>query len=119
MASLTLVEGTPNAEYHFCAGDAAKWSGIKRCGGAMHGGHYTAHNIHQTMLRDRITGHEASFRELAEFPPVIGLAVGKKAVAYSPDSGTISGEDVMEAYFRNDLGFTSKLFPFYLLLFHR
>ncbi|KAK3179724.1 hypothetical protein K4F52_008894 [Lecanicillium sp. MT-2017a] len=103
--NLTLVDGTPNAEYHFCAGDAAKWSGIKRCGGAMHGGHYAAHNIHQTILRDRVTGYQASFKEFTEFPPVIGLAVGKKAVAYSPDSGTISGEDVMQAYFRGDLGF--------------
>ncbi|EGX90281.1 pyridine nucleotide-disulfide oxidoreductase AMID-like, putative [Cordyceps militaris CM01] len=104
--NLTLVAGTPNAEYHFCAGDAARWSGIKRCGGAMHGGHYVAHNIHQTILRDRAPGgHEAKYSELTEFPAVIGLAVGKKAVASSPDSGTVSGEDVMQAYFRNDLGF--------------
>ncbi|OAA79906.1 Pyridine nucleotide-disulfide oxidoreductase, NAD-binding domain protein [Akanthomyces lecanii RCEF 1005] len=104
--NLTIVEGTPNADYHFCAGDAARWSGIKRCGGAMHGGHFVAHNIHQTILRDRVTGgHEAKFSELTQFPAVIGLAVGKKAVASSPDSGTVSGEDVMHAYFRDDLGF--------------
>lgn len=46
---------------------------------------------------------------------MIGLAVGKKAVAYGPDMGTVSGEDVMEAYFRNDLGFDSEC-PFLLLL---
>ncbi|KAJ3495516.1 hypothetical protein NLG97_g3340 [Lecanicillium saksenae] len=104
--NLTIVEGTPNDEYHFCAGDAAKWSGIKRCGGAMHGGHYVARNIHQTILRDRVPGgHEIKYSELTEFPAVIGLAVGKKAVASSPDTGTVSGEDVMQAYFRNDLGF--------------
>lgn len=108
---MSLVEGTPNNDYHFCAGDAAKWSGIKRCGGAMHGGHYVARNIHQTILRDRVPGgHEAKFSELVECPAVIGLAVGKKAVASSPDQGTISGEDVMAAYFRHDLGFTSESF---------
>lgn len=79
----------------------------------MHGGHYAAHNIHQTILRDRVTGYQASFKEFTEFPPVIGLAVGKKAVAYSPDSGTISGEDVMQAYFRGDLGFESKFLYFF------
>ncbi|OAQ95697.1 hypothetical protein LLEC1_01806 [Akanthomyces lecanii] len=104
--NLTIMEGTPNADYHFCAGDAARWSGIKRCGGAMHGGHYVAHNIHQTILRDRVAGgYEVKYRELTQFPAVIGLAVGKKAVASSPDSGTVSGKDVMQAYFRDDLGF--------------
>ncbi len=75
----------------------------------MHGGHYVAHNIHQTILRDRVPGgHEAKYSELTQFPAVIGLAVGKKAVASSPDNGTVSGEDVMQAYFRDDLGFDSK-----------
>lgn len=73
----------------------------------MHGGHYAAHNIHQSILESR-TGQKPVFKEFQEFPPVIGLAVGKKAVASSPDGGTVSGEDVMEAYFRDDLGFTSK-----------
>ncbi|KAJ2965774.1 hypothetical protein NQ176_g10456 [Zarea fungicola] len=104
--NLSIVEGTPNADYHFCAGDAARWSGIKRAGGAMHGGHYVARNIHQNILRDHVPGgHETAYGELHEFPSVIGLAVGKKAVASSPDSGTVSGEDVLQAYFRNDLGF--------------
>lgn len=73
----------------------------------MHGGHYTAHNIHQNILKDAVS-HEPKFQEFQEVPPMIGLAVGKKAVAYGPDIGTISGEDVMQAYFRDDLGFTSK-----------
>lgn len=42
-----------------------------------------------------------------EIPPMIGLAVGKKAVASGPE-GTVFGEDVMQSYFRDDLGFTSK-----------
>lgn len=74
----------------------------------MHGGHYVARNIHQNILRDHVPGgHETAYGELHEFPSVIGLAVGKKAVASSPDSGTVSGEDVLQAYFRNDLGFDS------------
>lgn len=39
---------------------------------------------------------------------MIGLAVGKKAVAYGPEVGTVSGEEVMQAYFRDDLGFGSE-----------
>ncbi|KAL6852203.1 hypothetical protein J3F83DRAFT_562399 [Trichoderma novae-zelandiae] len=96
--------GTPNAASHFCAGDVAKWSGIKRCGAAMHGGHYVAHNIHQSVLQQHDAQHQPRFQHLQEIPPMIGLAVGKKAVAYSPDGGLISGADVMQAYFRDDLG---------------
>lgn len=73
----------------------------------MHHGHYTAQNIHQHIISHR-TGEAPKYHELNHFPPVIGLAVGKKAVASSPDSGTISGEDVAQAYFRDDLGWTSK-----------
>ncbi|PTB61787.1 FAD/NAD(P)-binding domain-containing protein [Trichoderma citrinoviride] len=94
----------PNAASHFCAGDVAKWSGIKRCGAAMHGGHYIAHNIHQSVLRQQDAQHEPRFQHLQEIPPMIGLAVGKNAVAYSPDGGLISGPEVMQAYFRDDLG---------------
>ncbi|KAM6526235.1 hypothetical protein FSOLCH5_002363 [Fusarium solani] len=103
--NLQFEDGTPNNEFHFAAGDIAKWSGIKRCGGAMHHGHYTAQNIHQHIVSHR-TGEAPKYHELNHFPPVIGLAVGKKAVASSPDSGTISGEDVAQAYFRDDLGWT-------------
>lgn len=73
----------------------------------MHAGHYMAYNIHQTIMKN-IISHEPQFQELREAPPMIGLAVGKSAVASGPD-GTTSGPDVLKAYFRNDLGFTSKL----------
>jgi hypothetical protein len=57
--------------------------------------------------------HLPRFQELPEVvPPMIGLAVGKKAVAYGPEIGTVSGEDVMTAYFRDDLGFESE-FPIF------
>lgn len=104
--SLRFEPGTPNHERHFCAGDLARWSGIKRCGAAMHGGHYVAQNIHKSVLRDRV-GEEPSFAELQEVPPMIGLAVGSKGVASGPE-GTVAGEDVLQSYFGDDLGFTSK-----------
>ncbi|KAM5348570.1 hypothetical protein ACJ41O_008394 [Fusarium nematophilum] len=103
--NLMFEDGVPNSEYHFAAGDIAKWSGIKRCGGAMHQGHCAAMNIHQSIINHR-TGQAPKYHELNHFPAVIGLAVGKKAVAFSPDSGTISGEDVAHAYFRDDLGWS-------------
>ncbi|KAI9155343.1 Oxidoreductase OXR1 [Paramyrothecium foliicola] len=104
LPTLNFADGTPNASSHYCGGDAAKWSGIKRCGGAMHQGHYIAHNIYQSIMRDTLT-HEPTFKQITEVPPMIGLAVGKKAVAYGPEVGTTFGTDVMQTYFRDDLGF--------------
>jgi len=103
--NLTLVEGTPNASSHYCAGDACKWSGIKRCGAAMHGGHYSAYNIHQSVVESAVN-QKAVPKELQEVPPMIGLAVGKQAVASGPEQETIWGEDVLKLYFKHDLGFT-------------
>lgn len=109
--NLMFPEGTPNAECHFTIGDAIRWSGIKRCGGAMHMGFFAAHNIHELVLQ-KMNGAEPKFQELAEVPPMIGLAVGKKAVSYGPAQGVLSGEDVMKAFFGNDLGFDSKYLNF-------
>jgi hypothetical protein len=53
-------------------------------------------------------GKKPEFMELAEFPAVMGIAIGKQAVAYNPTGGVTSGEDVLQAYFRNDLGNTSE-----------
>ncbi|KAL7787099.1 FAD/NAD(P)-binding domain-containing protein [Trichoderma ceciliae] len=103
LSNMSFESSTPNAASHFCAGDVAKWSGIKRCGAAMHGGHYVAHNIHQSVLQ-QTADHQPKFLELQEIPPMIGLAVGRNAVAYGPDVGVITGPEVMEAYFRDDLG---------------
>lgn len=72
----------------------------------MHGGHLSAQNIHQTILQ-KLTGQEPKFQEIEVWPPCIGLAIGKKAVASGAD-GTTHGEDVMKSYFRDDLGWTSK-----------
>ncbi|KAH0353973.1 FAD/NAD(P)-binding domain-containing protein, partial [Aureobasidium melanogenum] len=101
-ASLRFNGNVPNADSHFAAGDIASWSGIKRCGGAMHMGHYCAINIHQDMLKHRY-GQTPVYKELSEFPNIMGLAVGKKAVIFDTTTGTASGEDLMASYFGNDL----------------
>ncbi|UNI13381.1 hypothetical protein JDV02_000130 [Purpureocillium takamizusanense] len=99
--NLMFPADTPNFEYHYCAGDAAKWSGIKRCGGAMHGGYCIAMNIHQKTLENSV-GHEPQYRELVYLAPMIAMAVGKSAVASNPDS-TRSGPEVLKKYFGTDL----------------
>ncbi|KAJ3479138.1 hypothetical protein NLG97_g8399 [Lecanicillium saksenae] len=98
---LMLPAEIPNAEFHYCAGDATKWSGIKRCGGAMRAGHLVAMNMHQHVLHS-LTGHVPKYAELSEIPPMIVLAVGKKAVASGPHE-TNAGEDVMKKFFSTDL----------------
>ena len=77
----------------------------------MHMGMLAAVNIHQ-LIKQTVSNSNPEFMKLDEIPPMIGLAVGKKAVGYWPGGGTTSGEDVMEAYFGKDLGFTSKLDTF-------
>ncbi|KAF7549179.1 hypothetical protein G7046_g8432 [Stylonectria norvegica] len=104
-SNLNFAAETPNSDFHFAAGDVTKWTGIKRCGAAMHHGHYVAMNLHQAITSQR-TGQAPQFKELNEVPAMIGLAVGKNAVAYSPDSGTVTGKDVADAYFRDDLGWS-------------
>lgn len=107
MISTSFIEGTPNATYHYAAGDIARWPGIKRCGAAMHQGLHTAVNIHQRILSAQ-TGSAPQLKELdSNVPAMMGLAVGKKAVSYSPQTGAKSGEDVLKMCFGDDLGFTS------------
>ena len=48
------------------------------------------------------------FLELSEVPPMIGLAIGKQAVAYWPEGGMVSGEETLGTFFGKDLGFSSK-----------
>lgn len=104
-STLQFPADSPNAADHFAIGDLVKWSGIKRCGSAMHMGYFAASNIHQKMT-ETSTGAKPTFSELDEIPPMIGLAVGKSAVSYWPSSGMSSGEDVMQLFFGDDLGFT-------------
>ncbi|KAI1410576.1 FAD/NAD(P)-binding domain-containing protein [Hypoxylon sp. FL1857] len=98
-----LSDKVANAEAHFAVGDLIHWSGIKRCGSAMHQGRFAGLNIHQLMLRD-MQGKEPVFNQLAEVPPMIGLAVGKNALSYGGE-GMKHGKQIMEWFFEEDLGF--------------
>jgi hypothetical protein len=95
-----------NAEHHFAVGDIAQWGGIKRCGGAIHMGHYAATNVHQLMLAES-TQLKPEFLALQNYPPVMGLALGHTAVSYSPDSGVQHGEKQLASLFGEDVGYTS------------
>ncbi|KAJ5578799.1 uncharacterized protein N7459_007763 [Penicillium hispanicum] len=95
----------PNGGYHFGVGDLTAWPGIKRCGGAMHMGHYAAVNIHQHMMAE-CGGGKLTFITLQPFPSTMGLALGKTAVAYTPSDGTRHGVKLMESMFGEDMGNT-------------
>ncbi|EXJ83973.1 hypothetical protein A1O3_04640 [Capronia epimyces CBS 606.96] len=101
--SLSFPEEVSNSQYHFAVGDLTKWSGIKRCGGAMHQGQYAAQNIHQLMLQE-MQGTAPKFMELSEVPPMICIAIGNQAVAHYPTQGTKVGSDILQLFFENDLG---------------
>lgn len=75
----------------------------------MHQGLHTAVNIHQKILASQNNSTKPQYKDLdSNVPPVMGLAVGKKAASYVPASGVGAGEDVLKMFFGNDLGFTSK-----------
>jgi hypothetical protein len=103
---LNFIGEIANPKHHFAAGDIVAWSGIKRCGAAMAMGHNAAFNIHQQMVESQF-GHKPNFIEFPEVPPMIALAVGKKAILYSPREGTQSGAEVMQNFFGDDLGLNS------------
>ncbi|KMU77348.1 hypothetical protein CISG_06389 [Coccidioides immitis RMSCC 3703] len=101
---LNLATNIANAKYHFAAGDIALWSGIKRAGAAMHQGHYAAINIYQQICSD-LFAKTPKFVELDQAPPVICIAIGKQAASWSEEDGTLSGTDVLNLYFNDDLGY--------------
>ncbi|EPS25092.1 hypothetical protein PDE_00023 [Penicillium oxalicum 114-2] len=100
--TLQFAGDIPHADCHYAIGDITAWPGIKRCGGAMHMGHYCALNIHQKML-SLCRGGSPNFKTLAASPAVIGLALGKKAVTYTPDEGTRYGEELSKTLFGEDM----------------
>jgi hypothetical protein len=106
-SSLQLPVSTPNSSSHFAVGDLISWSGIKRCGAAMHEGYLAAVNAHK-LMQQRLYGTEPAFQELKPIPPMIGLAVGKDALSYGPGEGVQSGARVAEIFFGDDLGFSSE-----------
>jgi NADH dehydrogenase FAD-containing subunit len=108
-ARMNFLSSTPNSSHHFAVGDLVSRSGIKRCGAAMAMGHNAAFNIHQQLLEAASDGkHKAEFIELPEVPAMIALAVGRKAVSYSPGNGVQEGVEVMRSFFGEDLGLKSK-----------
>jgi hypothetical protein len=73
----------------------------------MHHGLHTAVNIHQKILSEQ-RGMTTQFKELdSNVPPMMGIAVGKKAASCSPSAGINASEEVLRLFFGNDLGFTS------------
>ncbi|RAH54779.1 apoptosis inducing factor [Aspergillus piperis CBS 112811] len=104
-ASTQFPKNLPNADSHFAVGDMVSWSGIKRCGAAMHMGYHAAVNAHQLMLSED-SNHKPEFIKLQEVPPVMALSMGKTAVTYTPDSGTKDGEDVHDVMFGEDMGYS-------------
>lgn len=106
--SFQFAAGSPNADYHFAAGDLANWSGIKRVGMAMHMGATTATNIYRHILASEQTIDQSSAKleEYPHVPAMLALACGKVAVKYHPDTGITCGQDIKMNYFGYDLGFT-------------
>ncbi|KAF2093589.1 FAD/NAD(P)-binding domain-containing protein [Rhizodiscina lignyota] len=93
-----------NHNYHYAIGDMVARSGIKRCGGAIYGAVIAATNVYQQMLNEQDPeGRAPKFEEMPEAPPMIALAVGKKAIAYHPAEGVKYGADVMQHFFQDDL----------------
>ncbi|KAI0199732.1 FAD/NAD(P)-binding domain-containing protein [Astrocystis sublimbata] len=101
--TMQLPTGVPNADLHFAIGDIIHWSGIKRCGGALHQGKMAGVNIHQIMLQ-QLREKEPDFMQMSEVPPMIGLAVGKNGLSYGSDEMSY-GPQVMKLFFEEDLGF--------------
>lgn len=66
-----------------------------------------ADNTFQQMLFEQ-HGIEPRITPWPEVPPLIALAVGKKAVVYDPVEGTRCSEEQMKIFFGDDLGFKRK-----------
>ncbi|RAL16958.1 putative pyridine nucleotide-disulfide oxidoreductase AMID-like [Aspergillus homomorphus CBS 101889] len=103
--TLQFPSNAPNADEHFAVGDIVSWSGIKRCGAALHKGHLAATNVHQLMLAQALNA-KPEFVTLKPHPPVMAIALGKTAVAYDSDGGLQDGEKTYATMFGNDMGFS-------------
>ncbi|PYH49417.1 putative pyridine nucleotide-disulfide oxidoreductase AMID-like [Aspergillus saccharolyticus JOP 1030-1] len=103
--SLQFPRNVPNADDHFAVGDIVSWSGIKRCGAAIHKGHYAGTNLHQLMLAQALNA-KPEFVTLTPHPPVMAIALGKTAVAYDSEGGLQDGEETYATMFGDDMGFS-------------
>jgi len=63
-----------------------------------------ADNIFQQILSEQY-GIPTDLKDWPKYPPMIGLAVGKKAVVYDPEGGAKCSEEAMKIYFGEDLAF--------------
>jgi len=66
-----------------------------------------ADNIFQQILSEQY-GIATDLKDWPKYPPMIGLAVGKKAVVYDPEGGAKCSEEAMKIYFGEDLAFQRK-----------
>ncbi|KIW00354.1 uncharacterized protein PV09_08066 [Verruconis gallopava] len=101
---LRFLNGERNDERHYAIGDMAKWSGIKRCGGAIAMGRTVAVNLYQQIIAEKYK-IAPKFEEWPEIPPMIALAIGNQAMVYAPEMGASCSESNAKIYFRDDLAF--------------
>lgn len=73
-------------------------------------GFLVATNLHQEILVEQGVLKSHKPLVLPEVQPMMALACGKKAISYSKEAGVAVGEDIMEIFFRGNLGFDS-MFP--------
>ncbi|CAK7235836.1 hypothetical protein SCUCBS95973_009403 [Sporothrix curviconia] len=101
--NLFFPTDVPNYDSALAAGDGVQWSGIKRCGRAMHQGYFAAHNCHQRM-QELAFGTPAKFQLLKEIIPMIAIALGPNAIGYADGGELQHGKDVAKRFFDDDVG---------------
>jgi hypothetical protein len=104
---LHFLPSHPYNAHHLAIGDLVAWPGIKRCGAAIAMGTRAADNIFQQILSEQC-GIPTALKDWPKYPPMIGLAVGKKAVAYDSEGGARCSEEALKIYFGEDLAFQRK-----------
>jgi len=112
---LNFLPSHPYNAHHVAIGDVVAWPGIKRCGAAIAMGTRAADNIFQQILSEQY-GIATDLKDWPKYPPMIGLAVGKKAVVYDPEGGAKCSEEAMKIYFGEDLAFQRKCKSFSIQL---
>ncbi|CAK7208826.1 hypothetical protein SBRCBS47491_000235 [Sporothrix bragantina] len=101
--NLFFPTDVPNYDSALAAGDGVQWSGIKRCGRAMHQGYFAAHNCHQRM-QELTSGAPAQYQALKEVIPMIAIALGPDALAYADGGELQYGKEIAERFFADDVG---------------
>ncbi|KAA8905682.1 oxidoreductase [Sphaerosporella brunnea] len=102
-STLNFPSSVANSNAHYAVGDIARWSGIKRVGSALLMGSFAARNLVQSMVAEE-NNEEPKLAEFPEIPPMLVLALGKKAVGYHQAMGFTFGEEPLKQSFGDDLG---------------